>query len=223
MADPFAEIDRGSLEWPGEPYGTSRDGVPLEVWLPADRRPSGLILAAIHGNEPETTVALSAALRSVDPAARRAAVVLCANPDGMLLGTRGNSLGVDLNRNFATRNWGPPLPGELPTGSAAASEPETCALVDLVERLSPAFVLSVHSDLACVDDPKSTPLARWLAAKSGLPLVAGVGYATPGSLGTWCADRDLDIVTLELERMGAQDLRTRWGPILAEVIRGTCP
>src|SRR5262249_36308020 len=136
-------------------------------------------------------------------------------------GTRGNSLGVDLNRNFATRNWGPPLPGELPTGSGPASEPETQALVRLIERLSPAFVLSVHSDLACVDDPRSTPLARWLAARSGLALVAGVGYATPGSLGTWCAERGLDIVTLELERLGPQDLRRKWGPILADVIRGT--
>jgi protein MpaA len=108
----------------------------------------------------------------------------------------------------------------LPTGSGPASEPETQALVALVERLSPSFVLSVHSDLACVDDPNSTPLARRLAARSGLPLVAGVGYATPGSLGTWCAERGLDIVTLELERLGAQDLRRKWGPILADVICG---
>src|SRR5262249_53945467 len=84
MADPFAQIDRGMLEWRGEPYGASREGVPLQVWLPAGGPATGLILAAIHGNEPETTVALSAALRSVEPAARRAAVVLCANPDGTL-------------------------------------------------------------------------------------------------------------------------------------------
>ena len=218
MADPFAETDRGLLEWPSEPYGSSREGLSLRVWLPSGPV-SGLILAAIHGNEPETTVALSAALRAVEPGARRAAVVLCANPDGMRSGTRGTAAGVDLNRNFATRNWGPPLAGELPTGSGPGSEPETRALVALIERLSPPWVLSIHSDLACVDDPKATALARRLSERSGLPLVSGVGYATPGSLGTWCAERGLDIVTLEIERIGAQDLRRKWGPILADLIR----
>ncbi len=223
MTDPFADVDRGALEWPGDSYGTSREGVALRAWLPAGHRPAPLVLAAIHGNEPETTVALSAALRAVPPEKRRCAVVPCANPDGALLGTRGNRHGVDLNRNFATRSWAPQLPGELPTGTAPGSEPETRALVGLIERLAPPIILSIHADLACVDDPGPTALGRWLAARSGLPLVAGVGYPTPGSLGTWCAERGLPIVTLELERLGAQDLRRRWGPILAEVIRGAAP
>ena len=30
----------------------------------------------------------------------------CLNPDGMALGTRTNANGVDLNRNFPTKNWG---------------------------------------------------------------------------------------------------------------------
>lgn len=223
MIDPFADVDRGALEWQGGSYGSSREGVALRAWLAAGHEPAPLVLAAIHGNEPETTVALSAALRAVLPEERRCAVVLCANPDGALLGTRGNAHGVDLNRNFATRNWAPQLPGELPAGTAAGSEPETQALAGLVERLAPPIILSIHSDLACVDDPGPTALGRWLAARSGLPLVAGVGYPTPGSLGTWCAERGLPIVTLELERLGAQDLRRRWGPILAEVIRGAAP
>jgi protein MpaA len=221
--DPFAATDRGTLDWPGETYGASGAGIPLRAWLPAAGGPAPLVLAAIHGNEPETTVALSAALRAVAPGSRRCAVVLCANPDGALLGTRGNAAGVDLNRNFATSSWGPPLPGELPTGAAPASEPETRALAALIERLAPPFILSIHADLACVDDPGGTPLGRWLSARSGLPVVAGVGYPTPGSLGTWCAERGLPIITLELERLGAQDLRQRWGPILAEVISGVAP
>jgi protein MpaA len=223
MADPFAAVDRGALAWPGTPYGASRHGVALRAWLPAGPGSAPLVLAALHGNEPETTVALSAALRSVGPEALRSAVVLCANPDGALQGTRGNGLGVDLNRNFATRSWAAPRPGELPTGSEPASEPETRALAALVERLTPPWLLSIHADLACVDDPGPTALGRWLAGRSGLPLVAGVDYPTPGSLGSWCAERGLPIVTLELERLGPQALRCRWGPILAEVLRGAAP
>ena len=30
----------------------------------------------------------------------------CLNPDGMSKNTRTNSNGVDLNRNFPTKNWG---------------------------------------------------------------------------------------------------------------------
>jgi protein MpaA len=197
--------------------------VALRVWRPAGGPPAPLLIASIHGNEPETTVALSAALRAVAPESRRCAVVLCANPDGALLGTRGNARYVDLNRNFATKDWAAPLPGELATGSGPASESETRALAELVERLAPSLVLSIHADLACVDDPGPTALGRWLASRSGLPLVGGVGYPTPGSLGTWCAERGLPVVTLELERLGAQELRRRWGPILAEVIRGAAP
>jgi murein peptide amidase A len=147
-------------------------------------------------------------------------VVLCANPDGVALGQRGNARGVDLNRNFPTSNWGPPLPGQLSTGSGPASEPETQALLALIERLRPTAVLSLHADLGCVDDPGPTALGRSLAARSGLPLVPDVGYPTPGSFGTWCGERALPVVTLELEKQGTQDLRRRWGPLLAEVLRG---
>ena len=134
--DPFAQIDRGTLEWPSLEYGTSAGGVPLRVW-PAAAPNAPLVFAAIHGNEPETTIALCAALRAVRPEERRFAVVLCANPDGVQIGLRGNARGVDLNRNFATSNWGPPLPGELSTGTAAGSEPETRALMKLIEKAAP--------------------------------------------------------------------------------------
>lgn len=217
---PFAQRDRGHLHWTAEEYGRSLADAPLRVWLPREGEARALVFAGIHGNEPETTVALSAALRAVPPAELRCAVVLAANPDGALLGVRGNGRGVDLNRNFPTASWGPPLAGELSTGSAPGSEPETRALVGLVETLRPAIVVAIHADLACIDDPGATPLGRHLAARSGLELVESVGYPTPGSFGTWCAERRLPVVTLELERMGAQDLRRRWGPILAEVLAG---
>ena len=99
--------DRGVIRHASESYGASLEGIPLTVYLPETRSAEVVVLAAIHGDEAETTVAVSEALRCISRGDLQAAVILCGNPDGMLRGTRGNGRGVDLNRNFPTSNWSP--------------------------------------------------------------------------------------------------------------------
>jgi protein MpaA len=232
--DLVPERERGTHRWPGEAYGRSLEGAELRVWLPISGKASCLVFAGIHGNEPDTTVVLSAALRTLPRDRLRAAVVVCANPDGAALGVRGNARGVDLNRNFPTRDFTPRIvlspwadgsarEMELSAGSGAASEPETRGLIELVERLGPRVVVSIHSDLACIDDPGPSELGRWLSQRTGLPLVPDIGYATPGSFGTWCVERGLPVVTYELEANGLQQLRKRHVDALIEVLAGESP
>src|SRR5260221_8771659 len=102
-----ARRERGVLRHAGSAYGTSVEGVPLTVYLPDSGSAGIVILASIHGDEGETTVVVSEALRCLPRGELRAAVILCGNPDGLLRGTRGNARGVDLNRNFPTSNWSP--------------------------------------------------------------------------------------------------------------------
>lgn len=226
--------DRGVIRHAGTVYGTSHDGLPLTVYLPDAGRADLVILAAIHGDEAETTVAVSEALRCLPAGDLQAAVILCGNPDGMLRGTRGNARGVDLNRNFPTANWSPdPVCYKsrandardiaLSPGAQPSSEPETMALLSLLDRLKPRAVVSLHSALACVDDSGASHLGRQLAHRCALPFLTEIGYPTPGSMGTWAGERGMNLVTLELEDASLYTLKDRHVPILIDLMTGRFP
>ena len=208
-------------------------GVPLEAW-----RPSGpcelLVFAAIHGEEPETTWALSRALRQLAQPLDRVAVVLAANPDGLIRGTRANANGVDLNRNFPTSTWradpvtsratiGDASDVRLSPGTHPASEPETRALLALISELSPAVAIALHAPLACIDDAHESALGARLAARTGMPLVRDVGYPTPGSFGTWGQEHGLAVITYEFPVIANEDLMRLHVPVLVELLTGTLP
>lgn len=223
--------DRGVIRHGSSVYGASVDGMPLTVYLPDSGRAEIVVLAAIHGDEPETTVAVSEALRCLPTGDLQAAVILCGNPDGMVRGTRGNARGVDLNRNFPTSNWRPdPVFYKsrandardiaLSPGSEPASEPETRALLALLERLKPRAVVSLHSALACVDDSGASHLGRQLADRCALPFLTEIGYPTPGSMGTWASEQALNLVTLELEDASLYTLKDRHVPVLLDLMTG---
>ncbi|MEZ5305297.1 MAG: murein tripeptide amidase MpaA [Verrucomicrobiales bacterium] len=225
--------ERGTFT--GEPlaYGTSVLGHRLEFW-PAAEQPDILIVGGVHGEEPDTSVLLSRALRSLPGQARRAAVVVAANPDGVARGTRGNARGVDLNRNFPAADWQPhpvthcwslehPSEVRLGTGSGPASEPEIAALVALIGSLRPRQIVSLHGHLTCVEDPLATAFGRWVAARARLPLVPTVGYATPGSMGTWAAEARIPIITWELPPESIERLFATQLPVLTDILRGEMP
>jgi protein MpaA len=223
--------DRGVIRHGSSVYGASVDGIPLTVYLPDSGAAVLLVLAAIHGDESETTVAVSEALRCLPPGELQAAVILCGNPDGMLRGTRGNARGVDLNRNFPTSNWSPdPVFYKsrandardiaLSPGAAPSSEPETIALLGLIDKLKPRAVVSFHSALACVDDSGASHLGRQLADRCALPFLTEIGYPTPGSMGTWAGEQGLNLVTLELEDASLYTLKDRHVPILLDLMTG---
>ncbi|MHA7846795.1 murein tripeptide amidase MpaA [Serratia sp. D1N4] len=208
--------ERGQLAIAGESYGKSLLGAPLLYFPAAHRSPeTGLVIAGTHGDETAAVVTLSCALRSIAPSQLRHHVILAVNPDGCQLGLRSNANGVDLNRNFPAANWrsgdtvyrwnsaAQARDVRLSTGGRPGSEPETQALCRLIHSLKPRWVVSFHEPLACIEDPESTKLGVWLAHQFTLPLVTSVGYETPGSFGSWCADLSLPCITAELPPISA--------------------
>ncbi|HEY2743449.1 MAG TPA: DUF2817 domain-containing protein [Polyangia bacterium] len=165
---------------------------------------AALVFGAIHGDEPgsaELCRRFVEALRAEAPR-WRTLVIPVANPDGLALHRKNNARDVDLNRNFAARNWTRDHKDGYDPGPTAESEPETSALAALIDHWQPRALVAVHQPFRCVNwDGAGQGLADMMAAACGYPSVASVGYPTPGSFGSrYGVDEGRRVVTFELPR-----------------------
>jgi len=198
------EIGRSCRERPIEALDSGGDG------------PVVLVIGGIHGDEPTSAAVTGRLAGEVRSRAElteglRLVVLVRTNPDGLAAGTRVNARGVDLNRNFPARNWRRAPNRSLRRGATPASEPETRALLELIARLEPALIVSIHSiggGRHCNNyDGPARHLAEAMTKHNGYPTRASIGYPTPGSLGSWAGvDRGIPTVTLELPRDVPGDL-----------------
>lgn len=152
--------------WEAHRIGTSVEGRPIVMHrnIRRDSRVSVLAIATVHGDE-RGVAPVGHELTTVPiPVGIDAYVVPVANPDGWARGSRNNARDVDLNRNFPW--WWTSVDG----GPKAASEPETQALMALVERLRPTITVWIHQPYEYVSavDPRAQPLARAWADAAGL-------------------------------------------------------
>ena len=184
--------------------GHSVDGKPIEVVRFGDGSSPALVIAAIHGDEPTSRFVADRLIeRLTSNPTSNVAVIPCANPDGLEMDTRTNAHSVDLNRNFPTANWKHTHPGRNFGGSAPLSEPESAALLHVIETLKPRLIISIHSmDHPCNNyDGPAESIAQQMSQHNGYPVRSTIGYPTPGSLGSWAGiDHNIPIITLELPR-----------------------
>jgi hypothetical protein len=154
-----------------------------------------LVISSLHGDEP---LAVRMIERLADDArgnsqgwsGRTVLLVRSPNPDGLARGTRMNSRGVDLNRNFPTRTFRPDA--RQRTGAVAGSELETRFVLRLLYAFRPQRVVHVKS---------TTDAAGWVMHNRQLAGVAAQlrqtgGFqvhelrpdAIPGSLESYVTD-----------------------------------
>ena len=212
--------------------GTSVNGRPLVIKEVVPSMPDVpefrvLIMGGIHGDEYSS---ISILFKWLDLFAadgvegefhwRFAPLV---NPDGLLDGSkasRQNANGVDLNRNFPSRDWSASAvaywqdstgsnPRRFP-GKAAASEPEVRWLVAQIEEYQPDVIVSVHAPyhLLDFDGPAAAP------ERIGELYLHQLGVY-PGSLGNYAGlNQRIPVVTLELPSAGImpppEQVRLMW-------------
>lgn len=226
--------------WDVQEYGRSGDGVALRVFLPDGDGPvAGLVTAAQHGEEAHTALLARRLLERVPASASRWAVIPCLNPDGLLNGTRQNAAGVDLNRNFPASTWRSDAsftypPGIAPErrvlanrtnrsspGAYAGSEPETQALMALVERLQPPLVVDLHSplELILVRGDVPTEVTDELSHSADLPAQFEFDGPCPGAFDDWLVECAIPTLVYEVEHAGLPALCERHLPGLEALLR----
>lgn len=164
-------------------------------------RPPAVLFGAIHGDEPTTVLMLQRLIEELldRPPGRTTWIVPCVNVDGVMAGTKNNAHDVDLNRNFASKNWTAEHKGGYFPGKTAESEPETQALVELIDRAGAERLVALHATFRCMNwDGTGQALAEEMARLSGYPAEADLGYPTPGSFGSkYGVDLTREVVTVE--------------------------
>ncbi|OFZ52371.1 MAG: hypothetical protein A2381_10480 [Bdellovibrionales bacterium RIFOXYB1_FULL_37_110] len=151
-------------------------------------------------------------------------VVPIVNPDGFFTApsTRTNHRGVDINRNFPTKDWNKNAlkfwvqkfkknKRRFP-GHHAMSEPETVFHVNIIKRYKPTKIVSLHSPLSFVDydgpgdfkketnkvGTEASNLLLQMSESSKKFRISNYPFF-PGSLGNWAGnERDIPTYTLEL-------------------------
>lgn len=215
--------------------GRSVKGVPL--WstdiAPPTEAPGPLrvlVLGGIHADEEASVVLVMDWIERARQAGggrpvhwRMAPLV---NPDGFFVPsrTRVNSNGVDLNRNFATRQWSEEArkywvkvtrsdPRRFP-GPAPLSEPESRWVHGQIDQFQPHLIVSVHAPYGVLDFDGPPPPPNRL----GNLMLDQVGIY-PGSLGNYGGIvLGVPVVTLELKhstRVTASDASAMWNDLQA--------
>ncbi len=159
-----------------------------------------LVIGSMHGDEPQGADILNLYVKEKHKSINNLYVIPSLNPDGYYKKSRVNANGVDINRNFPTKNWICTEQNEFFGGNEPASEPETRFLIDCIGDIQPDLILTIHAPFKIVNfDGEALAVSKKIGDIIGYPVQHDIGYPTPGSFGTYCGiEKKIPTITLEL-------------------------
>lgn len=184
--------------------GKSKLGETIRVFRFGNGRRKILALGGIHGDETsavrlcwDMVFYFKKHLTKI-PKNVKLIIIPLLNPDGYFFHTRVNAAGVDINRNFPTKNWQKKiyiLRATLPDGGGPgrSSERETRALIKFIEKEKPYLNIAYHSRAGFIypemDDPIGIYYSRAYERASGIKVLlidwSKTYYKVTGSFAQW--------------------------------------
>ena len=159
--------------------------------------PSVLVIGVFHGDEPQGEHLINEYLSEIKK------TNLLFIPRLNSCSTRVNINGVDLNRNFPTKNWELTEKNEYFGGEEPASEKETKFVINIVEKYMPEVILTLHAPYKIVNydgGDSNLEIVKKISEIMNYPIEESIGYPTPGSFGTWAGiEKGILTITLELD------------------------
>lgn len=168
--------------------------------------PRVIVIGVFHGDEPQGECLINKYIQ------KKKVSNLLFIPRLNDSSNRVNHNGVDLNRNFPTKNWELTTKDEFFGGDYPASEKETRFVIETVEKYNPHLILTLHAPFKIVnydgDQDWGISLVNKISEIMKYPVEPSIGYPTPGSFGTWAGlEKKIFTITLELdENVCVEDL-----------------
>jgi len=241
------DLDITPIPW--EYHRTTVEGRPLFFAQFGSGVNCTLFIGAVHGDELPTLYLLSRLAMEINnhpDKFQNECIIIAplANPDGFFAKQpqRVNSKGIDVNRNFPTKDWDTQAiqlwkkransSKRYYPGSKSGSEQETLFQMTLIKRYAPQKILTIHSPLGFYDfDGNSTNLEKfgeWVDSVSKETQFPLKKYGTfPGSLGNYAGnERNILTLTLELPTSNpadAHDYYNKFYPAFLKYINLTLP
>lgn len=232
----------GDVPW--QIGGKTSSGHPLLYWVYGKGAQTTLLISGVHPDE-FTPVPMGFMLAkhllsnpsAINPNLYRVVIAPLANPDGFLIDTptRTNANGIDVNRNFFTKDWYKKaifnwrhnrsrIPRRFP-GFFPNSEIETIFQAQLIKDFAPDKILSIHAPLGFLDydgpgdrikaprlkyERQAKELAHAISEKTRNYRIVDYSFY-PGSLGNYAGnEHDIPTVTLELETTNPKKVSDYW-------------
>ena len=157
-----------------------------------------LIIGVFHGDEPQGEYFISSFLKNDKSIGKNSLYFI---PRLNFSNTRKNSNGVDLNRNFPTKNWRRGENNDYFSGEKPNSEIETQYIVDLMDKNTFDLILTIHAPYKVVNyDGPAESIAYKASEFLGYKVTSDIGYPTPGSFGTYAGvERNIPVLTIEID------------------------